>query len=163
MNHEQQPPDRAPHEAQKSRRWRVAVGIASLIYALVAGFYATTNTVAVVRATNAIDAAGGHVPAGAMALAVTIIVIFCLVALAGLGVGIWNLAARATASAGPLIAAIAFASALTVLVAVFILRSPSATNPVQVVAVAVNVLLVVRTVAMLRRERVPAGATADPV
>ena len=152
MSHDDQPAFTSLEDAEKSRRQRLVLGISSLVLALASGFYGITNIIAVVSATKAIEAAGGQVPPSAMSLAVTVISVFCAVALAYLAVGIWNLIARNTGRSAPLIAALALSSVVVVLTVIF-MAATAAASPIQIVSLGLNVLIIIRTAALLRRKR----------
>ncbi|WP_138444628.1 hypothetical protein [Sinomonas susongensis] len=144
----------SPEDAEASRRWRVVVGISSLVLALACGFYAFTNTIAVVSATRAIEAAGGSVPQSAMAMAVAIIVVFGLLALGYAVIGIWNIVARTATSAAPLVAAIVLAGISLVLTVLYMLSTGSI--GLQAVGLALNALVIVRAVRLLRMKKAAA-------
>lgn len=145
------PPQLSPEDAEKSRRWRLTLGISSLVLALASGFYAFTNIVAVVSATRAIEADGGFVPQSAMAMAVAIIVTFGVLALGYAVIGIWNVVARGTISAAPLIAAIVVSGIAFVLTVLYMISTGSI--GLQAVGLALNALIIGRAALLLRRRR----------
>ncbi|MCH6471492.1 DUF6264 family protein [Sinomonas terrae] len=141
----------SPEDAEKSRRWRLTLGISSLVLALASGFYAFTNIVAVVSATRAIEADGGSVPQSAMAMAIAIIVTFGVLALGYAVIGIWNVVARGTTSAAPLIAAIVVSGIAFVLTVLYMISTGSI--GLQAVGLALNALIIGRAALLLRRRR----------
>jgi magnesium-transporting ATPase (P-type) len=151
MSHDGRSAFASPEDAEKSRQRRLVLGISSLVLALASGFYGTTNIIAVVNATNAIEAAGGQVPQSAMSLAVTVIAVFCAVALAYLAVGVWNLIARSTSRSAPVIAVMTLALVVVVLTVVF-MAATAAASLIQIVSLGLNALIIIRTAAILRKK-----------
>ncbi|KHL04519.1 hypothetical protein [Sinomonas humi] len=149
------PPRLSPEDAETSRRWRLVLGITSLVLALACGFYAFTNTVAVVSATRAIEANGGFVPQSAMAMAVAIIVTFGVLALGYAGIGIWNIVARGSESVSPLIAALVVSGIAVVLTVLYMISTASI--GLQAVGLALNALIIARAVGLLRMKKAPRG------
>ncbi|GAB2741685.1 hypothetical protein [Sinomonas soli] len=148
----------SPEDAEKSRRWRVILGSTALLLALFSGFYAYTNIASVVRATAAVEAAGGFVPQTAMALAVAIIGVFCFLALAYAGVGAWNVAARRSTSKAPLIAAVVLAATACILIVFYM--ATRGTGGFQLGGLALNVLILARAATILRMKKSPAHQAA---
>lgn len=142
----------SPEDTETSRRWRLVLGISSLVLALASGFYAFTNTVAVVSATRAIEAEGGYVPQGAMAMAIAVIVIFGVLALAYAAIGIWNVLAREATSAAPLIAAIVVSGIALILIVLYMISTASI--GLQAVGLALNALIIGRAIRVLRMKKV---------
>ncbi|MEA5457056.1 hypothetical protein SPF06_20215 [Sinomonas sp. JGH33] len=148
-------PALSPADAVRSTRWRLTLGISTLVLACFSAYYSYTNTSALVRATGAIEAAGGHVPPSAMALAVAIVAIFCVLTAAYAGIGVWNIIARHSTAKAPLIAAVVLSSIAIVLIVLNMTRSSVA--PTHLGALALNALIIARAAIVLRMKKVPAG------
>lgn len=142
-------------DAETSRRWRLVLGISSVVLGLASGFYAFTNIVAVVGATRAIEANGGYVPQGAMAMAVAIIAIFGVLALGYAVVGIWNIVVRQGTSAAPLAAAIVIAGIASILIVLYMVSAASI--GLQAVGLALNALIIGRAIRLLRMKKAAAS------
>lgn len=143
------------HDAERSRRWRLSIGIASLILAVAAAFYTYLNIASVIRATNAIQAEGGYVPQSAMATAVLIICIYGIVALAYAAVGIWNIVARRSTSSAPVIAGMVLAAVVVILIVLLLVRSATTGGVPQFGGLATNALVIGRSISVLRLKKEP--------
>ncbi len=143
------------HEAERSRRWRLFIGIAGLILGGGVAFYAYENIASVIRALNAIEAQGRYVSQGALTNAVLIIAVYVLVALAYLAVGVWNIIARRGMSSGPVIASLVLSSVVMVLVVLLLIRSASTGGVPQFGGVITNVFIILRSIGILRMKKEP--------
>ncbi|KHL01602.1 hypothetical protein [Sinomonas humi] len=121
------------HEAEYSRRWRLAIGIAGLV----------------------LEAEGRYVSQSAMTNAVLIIAGYVLVALAYLAVGIWNILARRGVSAGPVSASLVLSAIVIALIVLLLVRSAETGVAPQFGGIITNVLIILRSIRILRMKKEP--------
>jgi hypothetical protein len=143
----------SPHDAERSRRWRLSVGIASLGLAVFAGFYTVMNIISVVRAADAIAARGGYVSESNMASAIAIIAVYCVAALGYLAIGIWNILARQSTAAAPVIAAMVLAAIVIVLIVFLLIRSATVGSAPHFGGILTNLLVITRSISILRMKK----------
>jgi hypothetical protein len=143
------------HEAERSRRWRLSVGIAGLVLGAGVAFYAYENIASVVRAVNAIEAHGRYVSQAALTNAVLIIAVYVLVALAYFAAGIWNIIGRRGISSGPVIASLALAAVVMILIVLLLVRSAATGGVPQFGGIITNVFIILRSIGILRMKKEP--------